>query len=139
LSTTAVVQPPTFRFQPSAFVPANTKARLILKLRDSPPSHETLSLHKSDAGTTDSSSRLAEIFFRPGPQANTERARLIKEPHFMRFNDQLKSMRIPSGVINVDLQEISLDWRRLCANFMRDEFKCRYEANSSTSWKRAFE
>jgi hypothetical protein len=139
LSTTAVVQPPTFRFQPSTFVPANTKARLIFKLRDSVTNHETLSLHKSNAGTTDSSSRLAEIFFKSGPEANAERARLIKEPHFMRFNDQLKSMRIPSGAINVDSQEISLDWRRLCANFMRDEFKCRYEANSFSSWMRTFE
>ncbi|CAO2648547.1 Nn.00g078140.m01.CDS01 [Neocucurbitaria sp. VM-36] len=129
------LKPPTFRFQPSAFVPADTKARIVLKLCDHPTENEPAPITFEEQATRRvSSNRLAEIFFRPGPDADLKRCTLINEPHFVRFGNQLKSIRIPSLTIDVAAQEISLDWRQLCATFLRDEFICRSQANALGSW-----
>tara|TARA_R110002003_G_scaffold1048_15_gene22269 strand:- start:9227 stop:9481 length:255 start_codon:yes stop_codon:yes gene_type:complete len=72
-----------------------------------------------------SSDRLADIFFEPGYKADSNRMRLINEAHFVRLNSQLKSKHIPSMAINVPAREITLDWRRLCQDFLCDEVKCR--------------
>ncbi|KAF1937257.1 hypothetical protein EJ02DRAFT_61339 [Clathrospora elynae] len=136
-ATVSRLQPPTFRFQPSSFSPANTKARLVLKLCDPAIAYKTLPLNDQHAGAAESSNRLAEVFFKSDTNADAERSRLIKEAHFVRFNDQLKSIRIPSAAIDVAAQELSLDWRRLCDVFLRNEFRCRYETRSSVIWWRS--
>lgn len=122
------------RFQPSFYVPANTKARLVLTLCNPPAQHLSVSRHQKQATHPLSSNSVSEIFFRIGPDADAKRLCLINEPVFVRFNNQLKSIRIPSLMIDVAAQEISLDWRQLCTAFMYDEFKCRSEANSLGSW-----
>jgi hypothetical protein len=129
--------PPTFLFLPSTFVPANTKARLVFKLRDSATAHETLPLQQH-AATAESSSRLTQAFFKSGVEEDADRARLIEEPHFVLYNKELRSLRLPSVAINIPAREVSLDWRRLCAVLMRDDFRCRFEANSPVAWWRTF-
>lgn len=118
------LNPPTFRFLPFAFVPADTKARLAFRLCD-------LDVHAAEAVP---SSRLTEIFFIQGSEADAKRFRLTQEPHFVCFNNQLKSIRIPSLVIDVAAQNILLDWRQLCQAFLRDQVLCRLDANSLESW-----
>ena len=124
-------QPPSFRFQPSSFVPATTKAKLLLKLSDAPTAHETL-----NAGTIDTT--LSKLFFHSGPSADAERSRLLHQPHFVLFHGQLRSMRLPSATFNVADHQLSLDWRRLCDTFMRDQFRCRYQSQCSVTWWRNF-
>jgi hypothetical protein len=131
------VQPPSFRFQPSSFAPASTKARLVLKLSSPATAHDTPSLRQPYAGTVDLS-RLTQVFFQPGPVADAERNRLLNQAHFMLFNGQLKSLRLPSPAIDVTAQELSLDWRQLCDTFMRDQFKCRFASAASVTWWREF-
>ncbi|KAF1835230.1 hypothetical protein BDW02DRAFT_296729 [Decorospora gaudefroyi] len=133
-STRASLQPPTFRFLPSAFVPTTTKARLVLKLCDSTSTQEMQDTFKPHAWFDIS---LSQVFFKPG--ADAERSRLLNEPQFVVFDNELKSLRLPSAVIDVAAQEISLDWRLLCDTFMRDQLKCRYETVSSVAWWRTFE
>ncbi|KAH6846433.1 hypothetical protein CC77DRAFT_938609 [Alternaria alternata] len=134
----ANVQLPSFRFQPSSFVPANTKARLVLKLSSPATARDTPSLHQTYAGTADLTSRLTQVFFQPGAVADAERTRLLNQAHFVLFNDQLKSIRLPSAAVHVAAQELSLDWRQLCHTFMRDEFKCRFGSSASVAWWRKF-
>lgn len=122
------------RFQPSRYFPADTKDRVILRLCDTPADVYTVHVPRNQATWTPSSNSVAEIFFKQGSRADAIRHCLMSEPVFVRFNGQLKSMRIPSLVIHLAAQEISLDWRQLCAVFMYDEFKCRFEANSLGSW-----
>ncbi|KAF1844575.1 uncharacterized protein K460DRAFT_335427 [Cucurbitaria berberidis CBS 394.84] len=135
---TSLNSSPTIRFQPVAFIPANTKARVVLKLSDLATQSELVPVSQEQATTTTttthSSHCLAHHFFRPGANADVRRGRLINEPHFVRFNNQLKSIRIPSLTIDIDAQEISLDWRQLCKAFLHDEFRCRFETNSLGSW-----
>ena len=128
----------SFRFQPSSFVPANTKARLVLKLSSPATARDTPSLHQTYAGTADLTSRLTQVFFQPGAVADAERTRLLNQAHFVLFNDQLKSIRLPSAAVHVAAQELSLDWRQLCHTFMRDEFKCRFGSSASVAWWRKF-
>jgi hypothetical protein len=90
------------------------------------------------AGTAESSSRLTQVFFNPGVEEEAKRARLMKEPHFVLYHKELRSIRLPSVVIDGAAKEISLDWRRLCALLMRDDFRCRYEAGSPVAWWRRF-
>jgi hypothetical protein len=123
-------QPPTFRFAPCAFVPADSKAKVVLKLCD-PTSDPGFVQAPSHSLSVD---RLAAIFFEPGPEAASNRTRLTNEAHFVRFNSQLKSIRIPSLVIDVPGQQITLDWRELCQNFLCDELRCRLNSKTLGSW-----
>ncbi|CAA9963904.1 hypothetical protein PTMSG1_07263 [Pyrenophora teres f. maculata] len=132
-------QPPSFRFQPSSFVPATTKAKLLLKLCDAPNAHETLPASHPNAGTMDTTTTQVQVFFKSGAKADAERERLLQQAHFVLFHGQLKSMRLPSATFNVADRNLSLDWRRLCNIFMRDEFKCRYQSQYSVAWWRNFE
>lgn len=132
-------QPPSFRFQPSSFVPATTKAKLLLKLCDAPTAHETLPASQRNAGTIDTTTRLIQVFFHSSPEADAERSRLLHQAHFVLFQGQLRSMRLPSATFNVADRELSLDWRRLCDTFMRDQFKCRYQDQNSVAWWRNFD
>jgi hypothetical protein len=110
---------PTFCFRPHGFVPAETKARLTLRMNgDARPS----------------SAPCTDIFFRPGLDAASNRNRLAHEAHFVRLNDQLKSLHIRSLVIDSQAREITLDWRKLCQDFLYDEFMCRYHSKSLGSW-----
>jgi hypothetical protein len=132
------VQLPSFRFQPSSFVPASSKARLVLKLSSPATVNDTPSLRQPYAGTVDLTSRLTQVFFHPGAVADAERNRLLKQAHFVLFDDQLKSVRLPSPAIDVTAQELSLDWRQLCETLMRDQFKCRFGSGASVPWWREF-
>lgn len=132
------VQLPSFRFQPSSFVPASSKARLVLKLSSPATVNDTPSLRRPYAGTVDLTSRLTQVFFHPGAVADAERNRLLKQAHFVLFDDQLKSVRLPSPAIDVTAQELSLDWRQLCETLMRDQFKCRFGSGASVPWWREF-
>ncbi|RMZ67223.1 hypothetical protein GMOD_00001114 [Pyrenophora seminiperda CCB06] len=132
-------QPPSFRFQPSSFVPATTKAKLLLKLCDAPTLHETLPVYLPHAGTIDTTTHLIQVFFQPGAEADAERSRLLNQAHFVLFHGQLRSMRLPSATFNVADHQLLLDWRRLCDTFMRDQFKCRYESQNSVTWWRNFD
>ncbi|KAF2826383.1 hypothetical protein CC86DRAFT_28655 [Ophiobolus disseminans] len=124
-----VLQLPTFPFQPCAFVPSSTKAKVVFKLCEPASDPEFNSAHTFQLP---SNARLADIFFKPGAEADSNRTRLIDEAHFVRFNNQLKSIRTPSLMIDVPAREITLDWRQLCQDFLRDEYKCR--SNSLGSW-----
>ncbi|KAH7089853.1 hypothetical protein FB567DRAFT_311135 [Paraphoma chrysanthemicola] len=118
-------QPPTFRFQPVAFAPADTKAKAVLRLCDPASDPVCPPEFQHVQRIVASGDRLANVFFAPGHQAHSNRMRLRNEAHFVRLNDQLKSRRIPSLAINVPAREITLDWRRLCQDFLCDEVKCR--------------
>ena len=109
----------SFTFRPHGFVSANDndKARLILRLIES-------------TGT----SPARDIFFRPGLAAATIRDRLAQEAVLVLFQNQLKSLYINSLVIVPEAQEITLDWRQLCQDFLYDEFICRYHSKSLGSW-----
>jgi hypothetical protein len=123
---------PTFRFQPCAFMPANSKRRVILTLSNPASEPVTKSLWGLRQMLSDED--LASIFFHPEPEAESKRARLVNEAHFVRFHSQLKSIRIPSLVIDVASRHITLDWRQLCQDFLCDEFKCRTISGSLGSW-----
>lgn len=120
--TPLYVQRPTFRFRPCAFNPTTTKAKLVLKLCDD---HELEPGQDALACWNLSCDLMADIFFRPGASAVSNRTRLMVEAQFVRFNGQLKSLRIPSLEIDAQAREIRLDWRQLCQDFLHDEYKCR--------------
>ncbi|KAF2033427.1 hypothetical protein EK21DRAFT_40201, partial [Setomelanomma holmii] len=126
-------QPPTFRFQPVAFAPADTKTKAVLRLCD-PASDPGYAPEFQHANQIPSGDRLANVFFDNERKASSNRARLMNAAHFVRLDNQLKIMRIPSLVIDVSAREIVLDWRRLCQDFLYDELKCRTESNSLGSW-----
>jgi hypothetical protein len=115
---------PTFAFRPHGFVPADTKARLTLRMSDS----------ASDAYPELTSRRCTDLFFMRGREATSNRNRLALEAHFVRFNNQLRSLHIRSLVIDARTQEITLDWRQVCQDFLHDEFICRYHLKSLGSW-----
>lgn len=74
------------------------------------------------------------MFFEPDAEADSHRTRLMPESHFVRFNSQLKSIRIPSLAIDVHAQQITLDWRELCQEFLCDELKCRLNSKTLGTW-----
>jgi hypothetical protein len=124
---------PTFRFQPCAFVPTDTKMRVILTISNPAPDPVSVSTPQRPPQVL-SNKHLAAIFFNPESEADSKRTRLINEAHFVRFNSQLKSIRIPSLVIDVPARHITLDWRQLCQDFLCDELKCRMLSKSLGSW-----
>jgi hypothetical protein len=116
---------PTFRFEPCSFVPPDSKATIVLTLCDPardpgkvPFSHDILS----------------DIFFHPDAEPESYRKRLMHESHFVCFNNELRSIRIPSLTIDVHARQITLDWRELCQAFLCDELKCRLNSNTLGSW-----
>ncbi|KAH7411623.1 hypothetical protein DE146DRAFT_243483 [Phaeosphaeria sp. MPI-PUGE-AT-0046c] len=116
-------RPPTFCFQPCVFMPEDSKTKLVLTLCD-PASDPSLAM-ADPKPTTVPFDRLTDIFFDPGPAANSNRLRLINDAHFVRYNNQLKSMRLPSLVIDTNARNITLDWRLLYQKLLYDEWKCR--------------
>lgn len=131
----SLYRPQTFRFQPSVFMPADSKLKLVLTLCDpaSDPSF-IMANPKPEAFPLD---LLAEIFFDIGPDTPSNHARLMNDAHFVRYNNQLKCMRLPSLVIDTNTRIITLDWRQLCRDFLYDEWKCRVTSRSlGGSWAR---
>ncbi len=125
---------PTFRFQPLAFVPPDTKARVVLKLCDLAPDDDHVPANQIQHPKLPANTQLGHIFFKSGPAADVVRTRLVRESHFVNFNNQLKSIRIPSLTFNIAAQEISFDWRQVCDSFLQDELQCRVAANSLGPW-----
>lgn len=116
---------PSFRFRPCAFAPASTRAVVVLKLCD-PASDYPLHHSQGTQGLQlPSSDQFADIFFDAGTEAQLNRTRLINQPIFIRFNGRLKSMRIPSLVIDTSSRQITIDWRQLFQDFLLDELKTR--------------
>lgn len=111
--------PPTSRFRPIAFDQSGNKTRLIFKLHDPSAAHHEGAQHKPP------DARLSDLFFRRGRLTNSNRTRLMRGAHFVRFDHQLKSIRIPSMEFDTVLQQFTLDWRELVQDFLRDELKCR--------------
>lgn len=121
-------RPPTFRFQPCVFVPEDLKTRLVLTLCD--PESDPSFILADPKPTTVPLDRLADIFFEPGTQADSKRVRLLHDAHFVRYNNRLKCLRIPSLVIDTNARHITLDWRQLCQDFLYDEMRCRVNSAS---------
>ncbi|KAF2710749.1 hypothetical protein K504DRAFT_335148, partial [Pleomassaria siparia CBS 279.74] len=102
---------PAILFKPAYFDPPTTKDRLIAKVQDEPADYER------KIGPTVGN---AHIVLAP-----RNRKKLINGSHFVRLNNQLKIMKIPSLVVNTTLQELSFDWRLLCQRFFHDELMLR--------------
>jgi hypothetical protein len=116
---------PTFRFIPYSFVPPDSKATIVLTLCDP----------ALDPGQVPfSRDILSDIFFHQDAEPESYRKRLMNESHFVRFNDELRSIRIPSLAIDVHARQITLDWRELCQAFLCDELKCRLNSKTLGSW-----
>jgi hypothetical protein len=128
-------RPQTFRFQPCVFMPEDSKTKLVLTLCD--PASDPSFIMANPKPAAFPLDLLADIFFDPGPEAASNRARLISDAHFVRYNDQLKCMRLPSLAIDTNARNLTLNWRQLCRDFLYDEWKCRVNSGSpENSWTR---
>jgi hypothetical protein len=144
---------PGFLFKPTAFAPPDTKENIIFKLQERPaeyelPAHQqafrlarglprrsaytatftfrrrccscpTRIEHPSDVTRCDC---LARLFC---TQADDCRKRLGTDPHFVRLDNHLRRVSLPSVTLDPEKLEMSLHWRMLCQNFYYDELKMR--------------
>jgi len=95
---------------------------VVLKLCDpaSDYNQANLAAHRPQLPPSDV---FANVFFDPGAEAQKNRMHLTNMAVFIRFTGRLKSMRIPSMVIDTSSREIRIDWRQLCQDFLLDELK----------------
>lgn len=76
----------------------------------------------------------AQFFFATGAEPFAHRSQLMYQSHFVYFDNQLKSLKIPSLTFDVAAQEVLLNWRQLVSSFLHDQLRCRSHASMSAPW-----